>query len=237
MRLLLIPVLCGVFAGSICAQGYRGGGGGRGRPSYRAPVIRNNVGAPQLPPGTAINGVPGVQNSVTLNGLPAFSNQYYNFGCYNCGSQRRARSRTPFVGFVPLFDGYSFPASYSEEDMGPPPPLMPDPAAMALANEVDKLRGDINQLKDQSQAQAAPPVAAPAAAQAPAEPPPPATVLVLRDGKQVETTNYAVMDQTLWNFSARPVQKIPLTSIDLRASEKANSDRGVDFSLSADSNN
>jgi len=71
----------------------------------------------------------------------------------------------------------------------------------------------------------------------PAEPPPPATVLVLRDGKQVETTNYAVMDQTLWNFSARPVQKIPLTSIDLQASEKANSDRGVDFSLSADSDN
>lgn len=235
MRLLLIPVLCGAFAASICAQGYRGSGG-YGRGSSRAPVVRNNIGAAQLPPGTAINGVPGLQNSATFNGLPAFSNRYYNFGCYNCGSsQHRARSRTPFVGFAPLFDGYSFPSSYSEEDMGPPPPLLPDPAAVALTNEVDKLRGDINQLRDQTQAQMAPP--APAAAPVPAEPPPPATVLVLRDGKQVETTNYAVMDQMLWNFSARPVQKIPLTSIDLQASEKANSDRGVDFSLSADSDN
>jgi hypothetical protein len=236
MRLLLIPVLCGAFAGFMYAQGYRGGGG-HGRGPSHAPVVRNNIGAAQLPPGTAINGVPGLQNSATLNGLPPFSNRYYNFGCYNCGSQRRARSRTPFVGFAPLFDGYSFPSSYSEEDMGPPPPLMPDPAAMALTDEVDKLRGDINQLRDQTQAQMAPPTPAPAAAPVPAEPPPPATVLVLRSGKQVETTNYAVMDQTLWNFSARPVQKIPLTSIDLQASEKANSDRGVDFSLSADSDN
>ena len=141
----------------------------------------------------------------------------------------------PLLGLLRCSTGIHTPSSYSEEDMGPPPPLLPDPAAVALTNEVDKLRGDINQLRDQTQAQMAPP--APAAAPVPAEPPPPATVLVLRDGKQVETTNYAVMDQMLWNFSARPVQKIPLTSIDLQASEKANSDRGVDFSLSADSDN
>jgi hypothetical protein len=39
------------------------------------------------------------------------------------------------------------------------------------------------------------------------------------------------MNQTLWNFTARPVQKIPLSSIDLSASARANAERGVDFSV------
>jgi hypothetical protein len=183
-----------------------------------------------MPPGTAINGVPGLQTGVTLNGLPVSSNGFYNFG-----PRGHARSRTPFFGFVPLFNGYAFPDTYSEEDMVPPPPPGADPATMMLADEVNKLRGDIRQLQSEKQALAAPPQPAPAATPAPPEPPAPATVFVLRDGKQVESTNYAVMDQTLWNFPAHPVQKIPLTSIDFEASKKANSSRGIDFSLSLDS--
>ena len=233
MRLLLIPVLCGAMAACLSAQGMRGRG--YSRPAVRVPVRSSTFGAPQLPPGTAINGVPGIQNGASLNGLPPFSNQYYNFGCYNCGTQGRARSRTPFVGFVPLFNGYALPDAFNQEETGPPPPAPIDPATMALADEVNKLRGDISQLKNETQALATPPAPAPAATPAPAEPPAPATVLVLRNGKQVETTNYAVMDQTLWNFSAHPLQKIPLASIDVPASQKANSERGIDFSLSSDS--
>jgi hypothetical protein len=230
MRLLLLPVLCGMLAGLTHAQGFRGGAYGRTR--IHVPIRSTTFGAPQLPPGTAINGVPGMQNSASLNGLPLFSNRTYQFGCLDCGPQRRRgfAAYPPFVGFVPLYDSYAFPTSVSDPDFGASPP--PDPATLALADEINKLRGDINQLKDQAQAPAAPP--APAAAPAPSEPPPPATIIVMRDGRQIETTNYAVMDQTLWNFSARPVQKIPLSSIDVAASEKANSDRGVDFGLSAD---
>ena len=231
MRLLVLPVLCGALAGLTCAQGFRGGAYGQ-RQVIRVPARSTTFGAPQLPPGTAINGVPGIQNSATLNGLPLFSNRTYQFGCLSCGANRRRRSGyPPSVGFVPLFDSYSFPTSLSEEDLGPPPPMV-DPAAVALTSEINKLRGDINQLREQAQAPA-PPV--PAAAPAPNEPPQPATVIVMRDGRQIETTNYAVMDQTLWNFSAHPVQKIPVSSIDISASEKANSERGIDFGLSADS--
>jgi hypothetical protein len=80
----------------------------------------------------------------------------------------------------------------------------------------------------------APVAAAPAVPeQSVTQPPEPATVIVLRDGRRFESTNYAIMDQTLWNFSARPVQKIPIGSIDVSASEKANADRGVDFSVAA----
>lgn len=234
---LLIPVLFAALAACLSAQGIRGGGhaGGRG---IRVPVSNYPFGAPQLPPGTAINGVPGIQTGVSLNGLPAFSNRNYNFGCYNCGVRGHARSRTPVLAVAPFFGGLALPDTYSEEDMVPPPPAPgTDAATMILADEVNRLRGDIRQLQSEKQTLAMPPSPAPAATPAPPEPPAPATVIVLRDGKQVETTNYAVMDQTLWNFSAHPVQKIPLTSVDLQASQKANSSRGIDFSLALDSDN
>ncbi len=57
----------------------------------------------------------------------------------------------------------------------------------------------------------------------------PATVLVFRDQHTEEIKNYAIVGQTLWNFSPQRTQKIPLSSLDLPATEKANEDRGVDF--------
>ena len=57
----------------------------------------------------------------------------------------------------------------------------------------------------------------------------PATVLVFRDQHQQEVQNYAIVGQTLWNFSAQHTQKIPLSDLDLVATAKANDERGVDF--------
>lgn len=61
----------------------------------------------------------------------------------------------------------------------------------------------------------------------------PATVLVFRDEHQQEIQNYAIVGQTLWNFSPGRTQKIPLASLDLPATEKANDDRGVTFRVPA----
>jgi hypothetical protein len=59
----------------------------------------------------------------------------------------------------------------------------------------------------------------------------PATVLVFRDEHKQEIHNYAIVGQTLWNFNPQHTQKIPLSDLDLRATTKANEDRGVDFRL------
>lgn len=59
----------------------------------------------------------------------------------------------------------------------------------------------------------------------------PATVLIFRDQHKEEINNYAIVGQTLWNFSPQGTYKIPLSSLDLPATEKANEDRGVDFHL------
>ena len=85
---------------------------------------------------------------------------------------------------------------------------------------------------DESQAYAAPPRALqqeqPASARdaKPGEP----SVLVFRDGHQLEVTNYAIMGQTVYVFDKR-TQKIALADLDVPATVKANDDRGMIFSI------
>jgi hypothetical protein len=67
------------------------------------------------------------------------------------------------------------------------------------------------------------------ASQPQSEAPVPATVLVFRDQRREEVSNYAIVGQTLWSFSAQRTKKIPLADLDVAATEKANDDRGVTF--------
>jgi len=58
----------------------------------------------------------------------------------------------------------------------------------------------------------------------------PATVLVYRDGHKSEVRNYAIVGSNLVDLTRSPVlKKIPLDSLDLDATRKANEDNGVDF--------
>jgi hypothetical protein len=54
-------------------------------------------------------------------------------------------------------------------------------------------------------------------------------VLVFRDQHKLEVQNYAIVGQTLWNFTGRRTQKIALAELDLPATAKVNDERGVDF--------
>lgn len=55
------------------------------------------------------------------------------------------------------------------------------------------------------------------------------TILVFRDQHREEVRNYAIVGQTLWNFAPQHTEKIPLSDLDLAATQKANDDRGVTF--------
>ncbi len=57
------------------------------------------------------------------------------------------------------------------------------------------------------------------------------TVLVFKDGHQIEVENYAVVDQTLYDLTEGHRRKIALAELDLPATEKLNDDRGVTFEL------
>lgn len=55
----------------------------------------------------------------------------------------------------------------------------------------------------------------------------PPTVFIFKDGHQLETKNYAIMGETLFDFSGVSLKKIKMVDIDTAATVKANDDRGV----------
>jgi hypothetical protein len=79
----------------------------------------------------------------------------------------------------------------------------------------------------------APPSGVPSDATAQAEATPatdePQTVLVFKDGHQVEVANYAIVGSTLYDLTSGHRQKIALADLDLTATAKQNDDRGIDF--------
>jgi hypothetical protein len=73
----------------------------------------------------------------------------------------------------------------------------------------------------------------PAAPQAEAAPAPdqPQTVLVFKDGHQLEVSNYAIVGSTLYDLTGGHRHKIALADLDLTATSKQNDDRGIDFQV------
>jgi len=63
--------------------------------------------------------------------------------------------------------------------------------------------------------------------------PQPDTVLVFKDGHEVEIANYAIVGTTLYDLSQDRRWKIGLSELDLPATIKENDSRGLDFQLPA----
>ena len=59
----------------------------------------------------------------------------------------------------------------------------------------------------------------------------PQTVLVFKDGHQLEVQNYAVIGDTLYDLTPGRHHKIPLAELDLTSTARQNDDRGIDFRL------
>ncbi len=76
-------------------------------------------------------------------------------------------------------------------------------------------------------------VPAPQPEEATPAPAQPQTVLVFKDGHQMEVANYAIVGSTLYDLTGERRHKISLTELDLTATAKQNDDRGIDFQLPA----
>jgi hypothetical protein len=111
----------------------------------------------------------------------------------------------------------------------------------ALSNEVSRLQAEMDVLREQQAEQAQrqqyalkTPTETPRplpSTRPRQEAPVPPTVLIYRDGRRVEVSNYAVVGQTLWIFSEERARKIALAALDLDATRQANKDRGVEFNV------
>jgi hypothetical protein len=98
-----------------------------------------------------------------------------------------------------------------------------DQSGQMAQDQIDRLEGEVAELREQRNS------ARPAS---PAKPEIRAsTVLVFRDQHAREVQNYAIVGDTLWVFDAQKATKIPVDSLDIPASTKANDDRGIDFRL------
>ena len=72
-----------------------------------------------------------------------------------------------------------------------------------------------------------------ATAPAPEERTAPAIVLIYKDGHEREVQNYAIVGNYIYDMAGFVAQKIPLSDLNLKATLKANDERGTDFSLPA----
>ena len=143
-------------------------------------------------------------------------------GSFYC---RQYFSGRPGYGFEPVYP-YWFPATGYETEQPAPTAAEPEADPLAaqvgnLATEVEMLRED-QALRDSRGAPSAEPSMG-------AEEKPPTTVLVYRDGHQVEVRDYAILGKTLWVFSNQMTRRVPLADLDLAATQRVNGDRGVDF--------
>ncbi len=59
----------------------------------------------------------------------------------------------------------------------------------------------------------------------------PQTILVFKDGHQLEVQNYAVIGDSLYDLTPGRHHKVPLADLDLASTAKQNDDRGIDFRL------
>lgn len=111
---------------------------------------------------------------------------------------------------------------------------------LAIANQMNQQSLDEQSMLRQEEADGdqdsyaqSPRAPRPAQQEANADPVLPDTVLIFRDQHKQEVKNYAIVGQTLWNFTPQRTQKIPLSDLDVPATTKANDDRGLTFRVSA----
>ena len=100
-----------------------------------------------------------------------------------------------------------------------------------LQQQLQDLREDVARLTGAITSRYPTPVSpAPSRAPAAREPATP-TILMFRDGTKQEVENYAIVGQTVWLFNEQRARKVPLSSIDVDATAKANDERGLSFQV------
>lgn len=168
-----------------------------------------------------------------VNSLPPPASGISPFAWGQIQRSNRFTNRQGGYGYFPApyypFLGYSDSGFASYQNDAPPPP---DPGVQnmiaaegALGHQLQILSDQIEQLKN-AQQRGAEPEDNEDVQQTPPQVP---ITVVLRNGQQIQVQNYAVMDQTFWDFTRQPARRIPVSSIDIAASTRATEAKGAEF--------
>jgi hypothetical protein len=199
--------------------------------------------------GGSNNPTPGVAASVTSLGPNGFGNSFVNC-CFVpfftsrpplAVDGRRLHHDHGFAGISgPIYVPYAVPYPVPYDDTGDNESADVDSAYSRDVPAVSDRSPGYREAPVPRKARRTPPDPAPEAAAppVPAEPPEPvaaqpSTMLIFKDGHQSEVQNYAIVGETLFDFTDGRSHKILLADLDLPATQKANDDRGVDFQVPA----
>ncbi len=228
-RALLFTVAIGFFGvGTLLAQR---GGAAAGRAPLPSSTAMGAGAFSAFPSSTSRSAAPAIGRPYGFTRPNAAGRPYSRTGP-SARNEYRPLPRSYIVApyYYPFFDwsgGTDYSAAPPDDSgagYGPDPStdaMMMNQAA--LGQQVQRLTAQINDLMyGQPNQQSA------ASPQQQVPPPVPLT-LVLRNGEQIQVQNYAVTDNTFWDFTQRGTRKIPLSSIDLSASVKATQAKGGEF--------
>lgn len=190
------------------------------------------------------HGVPGSVTSLNFGNAPFHASR---FGGFASGPRRSGRHHhrgfiNPYYGGYGYGGGYYIPYGYDYSDYGSdysvmepevddsmeenyPGPTIFDRYGRAVPRPQPRASDDYrSDLKSEPQTPQVTVPPQPVADQ-------PDTVLVFKDGHEVEVHNYAIVGATLYDLSGGRTRKVELADLDLRATVKHNDDRGVSFQL------
>jgi hypothetical protein len=137
-----------------------------------------------------------------------FVSRFRNHGYYYPG----------YYSYYPFYDD-AYNASndsYAEQDY-------------QFQQEISQLTSEVQRLREEQSERSVP------SPQPPPQPQittvPTSTTLVFRNGKTQKVENYAIADGTLWLLTKQRATKIPLSQLDVAATQKANEEQGVMFQV------
>lgn len=205
--------------------------------------------------GGPLSSAPGVPASVTSlgpNGLQP-NNRFFNQAACCINPRLAVNPNPPLIRRHHHQRGQFFPAGGAAVYVPYAYPVVGEYEAMDGAAEVENRRAEDDRggptifdrsgpgTPDRSYADAYPqpsrqPQAATEAAPAGARPDTsvadqPQTLLLFKDGHQLELQNYAVIGDMLYDLTPGRHHKIPLAELDLASTAKQNDERGIDFKL------
>jgi hypothetical protein len=175
-----------------------------------------------------------ISRGAVFAGSPRFGTRFHSgFRSQFLNPRFHHRSFSPFGG---AWRFYAYPAyyyadySYAPDRYGAYDRSLAYEQSRELAAEIDRLRDEIQRLREDQQARYAPPPPVTPAPRAeektePTEP----TILVFQDKHTQKVHNYAIVGQTLWIFTEQRARKVPMSSLDIEATRKTNEDHGVEF--------
>jgi hypothetical protein len=93
-----------------------------------------------------------------------------------------------------------------------------------LRTQVQQLTNEVQQLRAELAARGGQSPQATASGQKP-----PSITLILKDGRRIDAPGYAVVGTTLWVFDSDTASKIPISDVNIDATQKENQKRGLNI--------